>query len=65
MSYRVQFHPKAAKEFAALDRQVQPRILAEIEGLSPDPFRHGSIQLKGERPRWIRVGDYGLEIFTW
>jgi mRNA-degrading endonuclease RelE of RelBE toxin-antitoxin system len=65
MSYQVQFHARAAKEFAALDRQVQPRILAEIESLSPDSFRHGSIQLKGERPRWIRVGDYGLEIFTW
>jgi mRNA interferase RelE/StbE len=58
MSYLVQFHPRAAKEFAALDRQVQPHILAEIESLSPDPFRHGSIQLKGERARRIRVGDY-------
>lgn len=58
MSYKVGFHPKAAKEFAALDRQVQPRILAVIESLSEDPFRHGSIQLKGERARRIRVGDY-------
>jgi mRNA interferase RelE/StbE len=58
MSYKVVFHPKAAKEFTSLDRQVQPRILSVIESLAEDPFRHGSIQLKGETARRIRVSDY-------
>lgn len=58
MSYKVEFHPKAAKELASLDRPVQPRIVAVIDSLSQDPFRHGSIQMKGETTRRIRVGDY-------
>lgn len=60
MKYEVTFHAKAAKELAALDRQVQPRILAMIESLSEDPFRYGSIQMKGETTRRIRVGDYRI-----
>ncbi|WP_299431007.1 type II toxin-antitoxin system RelE/ParE family toxin [uncultured Meiothermus sp.] len=60
MSYRVEFHPRAAKELISLDTQVQPRIVAALEQLSEDPFRHGSIQMKGEQARRFRVGEYRI-----
>ncbi len=58
MSYKVRFHPKAAKELSALDTPTQPRILAAIETIQTDPFKHVLVQLKGEKVRRIRVGDY-------
>lgn len=60
MSYRLRFHPTASKEFSVLDTSVQPRVLAAIETLQTDPFKCGSIQLKGEKARRIRVGDYRI-----
>ncbi len=60
MNYKLRFHPKAAKELSALDTTVQPRILTAVEALQTDPFRHGSVQLKGETARRVRVGNYRI-----
>ncbi|MDQ3459619.1 MAG: type II toxin-antitoxin system RelE/ParE family toxin [Deinococcota bacterium] len=35
-------------------------MLTAIEALRADPFKHGSVQLKGERARRMRVGDYRI-----
>ena len=60
MTYRVRFHPTATKEVSALATSVQPRVLAAIETLQTDPFRRGSIQLKGGKLRRARAGDYRI-----
>ncbi len=56
----MRFHPKAAKELQALGTAIQPRILTSVEALRTNPFKHGSVQLKGDRARRIRVGDYRI-----
>lgn len=52
------FHPKAAKELSSLPKAVIERLIEAIEGLANDPFKVGSIQLKGDSARRIRVEDY-------
>jgi mRNA interferase RelE/StbE len=59
MRYTVEFTASAAREFRALDRQMQRRISAKASELAEDPFSAGVRKFQGEGDHWrIRVGDY-------
>ncbi len=59
MRYTVEFAISAAREFRALDRQLQRRISAKLSQLAEDPFPAGVQKFQGEEDHWrIRVGDY-------
>jgi len=59
MRYTVEFAASAAREFRALDRQMQRRISAKLAELAADPFPAGVRKIQGEEEHWrIRVGDY-------
>ncbi len=61
MAYRIEFKPSAAKELAALPREIQRRIGRAIDRLRDDPTPPGSKRLQGHRNLWrIRVGDYRI-----
>ncbi len=59
MRYTIEFTASALREFRALDRHIQRRISAKIEGLRDDPFPAGVRKFQGQADHWrIRVGDY-------
>jgi mRNA interferase RelE/StbE len=59
MRYTVEFATSAAREFRALDRQMQRRISAKVSDLAEDPFPAGARKFQGEEDHWrICVGDY-------
>lgn len=59
MQYALEFTASALRELRALDRPVQRRVAAKIEGLRDDPFPPGVQKFQGEADHWrIRVGDY-------
>ena len=61
MAYRVEFAPKAARQFGALDRGVQRRLAARIDALAADPRPHGVKKLAAEDDLYrLRVGDYRI-----
>lgn len=61
MRYTVELTASAAREFRALDRQVQRRISAKFTELAADPFPAGVRKFQGEEDHWrIRVGDYRI-----
>jgi mRNA interferase RelE/StbE len=60
MTYRIEFLPRADKEFRALQRGAQNRIGRRIDALASDPRPHQAKPLRGGlKGRWaLRVGDY-------
>jgi mRNA interferase RelE/StbE len=59
MRYVIDFTASAAREFRALDRQLQRRISSKVSELAEDPFPAGVRKFQGEADHWrIRVGDY-------
>lgn len=59
MRYTVEFTTSAAREFRALERQMQRRISTRIDELVHEPFPPGAQKLQGKENHWrIRVGDY-------
>ena len=54
MAYRVEFIPRAAREFQLLPAHVQRRVVRWLELLAEDPRRAGTKQLGG-RPEFRRV----------
>jgi mRNA interferase RelE/StbE len=59
MRYKVEFAASAAREFRALDRQLQRRVSAKVAELAEDPFPAGVCKFQGEPDHWrIRIGDY-------
>ena len=59
MRYTVEFTVSAAREFRALDRQMQRRISVKVAELAEDPFPPSVRKFQGEEDHWrIRVGDY-------
>jgi mRNA interferase RelE/StbE len=59
MRYTVEFTASAAREFRALDRQLQRRVSTKVAELAGDPFPPGVRKFQGEEDHWrIRVGDY-------
>jgi len=63
---RVKFHRRAHKQFEKLPRQIQRRIVASLEALSPlnHPLEHQQvIKLAGNTRAdfRLRVGDYRVK----
>ena len=60
--YRVEFAPKAAKQFARLPRDIQLRLSPKIDSLANDPHPPGAKRLSSaEEPIYrVRVGDYRI-----
>jgi mRNA interferase RelE/StbE len=57
--YHVEISRPAAKQFEALPRREQERIMPELLGLADDPRPRGAQKLKGVDDQYrIRVGDY-------
>jgi mRNA interferase RelE/StbE len=66
MAYAIRMTRPAQRQLRKLDRPVQRRISASIDGLADNPRPPGVIQLKGDHdpPLFrIRVGDYRI-IYT-
>ena len=60
-AWRVELSRPAAKAFNKLDRAVQRRVAAAIDGLSRDPRPPGARKLVASDGLWrVRVGDYRL-----
>lgn len=58
MAYRVEFSPRALKEFEAQERGVCGRILRALARLAADPYRSPAVKaLEGGGYR-LRVGDF-------
>ena len=58
-TYRIDWKPSALRELKNLDRQIIPRIVAEVEALASNPFPHGAQKLQGADCMYrIRIGDY-------
>lgn len=61
MAYRVEFAPKAARQFRALDKGLQTRLVRRIDGLAANPRPQGVKKLAGEDDLYrLRVGDYRI-----
>jgi mRNA interferase RelE/StbE len=59
MRYALEFTASASREFRALDRQLQRRVIEKVTALCQDPLPAGSKKLKGQVDHFrIRVGDY-------
>lgn len=58
-SYRIEFARSAERDLRKIDRQLVPRIISAIDGLTADPRPAGVKKLVGaDRTYRIRVGDY-------
>lgn len=61
MAYRVEFTPRAERDFKALDRSVRGRIARRIESLAENPYPQGTRKIEGEDELYrLRVGDYRI-----
>jgi mRNA interferase RelE/StbE len=60
MSYLVQYAPAALRSLKSVPRDVQRRIVAQVDALASDPRPRGTTSLKGSLKglRRLRVGDY-------
>lgn len=59
MAYRIEFAPRAARDFKSLDGSIQRRIKQRIDSLAENPFPSGIKKLEGEDELYrLRVGDY-------
>lgn len=59
MGYDIEFSHKAAKQFAALESDVQGRIQPRIDALAADPRPEGCRKLTDMKGAYrIRIGDF-------
>ena len=59
MAYRLEFAPRAHRQFGNLPGSIQARLRPAIEALAENPRPHGVKKLAGEENLYrIRVGDY-------
>jgi mRNA interferase RelE/StbE len=59
VAYRIEFKPRAARDFQALAKDAQRRIRPRIDALSANPRPPGCKKLQGSPNRYrIRVGAY-------
>ncbi|MGH7794224.1 MAG: type II toxin-antitoxin system RelE family toxin [Candidatus Binatia bacterium] len=59
MAYRVEFTPRAERDFKSLDGSVRGRIKQRIDSLGENPFPSGIKKIEGEDELYrLRVGDY-------
>lgn len=61
MAYRIEFAPRADRQFKALDRSLQARLARRINSLAENPRPQGIKKLAGEEDLYrLRVGDYRI-----
>lgn len=61
MAYRIEFAPRADRQFKALERSLQVRLGRRIDGLAENPRPQGIKKLAGEEDLYrLRVGDYRI-----
>ncbi len=57
MSWKIEWHPRAAEEFEALPRQVRVRIIKRVDKVEENPF-HFLEHFEGRGLYKLRIGDY-------
>jgi mRNA interferase RelE/StbE len=61
LAYRIEFTPKADREFRALEKSTQLRLGRRIDSLAENPRPQGIKKLAGEADLYrLRVGDYRI-----
>ncbi len=61
MAYRIEFAPKAQRQFRDLEKSLQVRLGRRIESLGENPRPQGIKKLAGEEDLYrLRVGDYRI-----
>ena len=61
MAYRIEFAPRADRQFRALERSLQVRLRRRIDSLAENPRPQGIKKLAGEENFYrLRVGDYRI-----
>jgi mRNA interferase RelE/StbE len=58
MSYRVEFTPRARKEFDSQEHVIQGRILRALSRLAADPYQSPNVKALGGGGYRLRVGDF-------
>ena len=61
MAYRIEFAPRAARDFKSLDGSIRGRIKQRIDSLAENPYPSGIKKIEGEVELYrLRVGDYRI-----
>jgi mRNA interferase RelE/StbE len=60
LAYRVEFTPRAARDFKSLDGPVRGRIKQRIDSLADNPYPSGIRKIEGEELYRLRVSDYRI-----
>jgi len=61
LAYRVEFTPRAVRDFKALDKGIQARLGSRIDALATNPRPQGIEKLSGEDDLYrLRVGNYRI-----
>jgi mRNA interferase RelE/StbE len=61
LAYRIEFTPRAERDFKSLDGSVRGRIRRRIDSLTENPYPSGVKKIEGEDEIYrVRVGDYRI-----
>jgi len=61
LAYRVEFTPRAARDFKSRDGSVRGRIKQRIDALANNPYPSGIKKIEGEDELYrLRVDDYRI-----
>jgi mRNA interferase RelE/StbE len=61
LAYRIEFTPRAERDFKSLDGSIRGRIKQRIDSLAENPFPSGIKKIQGETELYrLRVGDYRI-----
>ncbi len=61
MSYRIEFTPRADRQFRGLERSLQIRLGRRIDSLAENPRPQGIKKLSSDEDMYrLRVGDYRI-----
>jgi len=61
LAYRIEFAPRADRQFRALEKSLQARLGRRIDSLAENPRPQGIKKLAGEEDLFrLRVGDYRI-----
>jgi mRNA interferase RelE/StbE len=61
LAYRVEFTPRAERDFKSLDGSIRRRIKQRIDSLAENPHPSGIKKIEGEDELYhLRVGDYRI-----
>lgn len=61
MAYRIEFTPRAERDFKSLASSIRGRIARRIDSLAENPYPQGIKKLEGEDELYrLRVGDYRI-----